>query len=45
MVSSATTEGFAPFAGHQTWYKMVGDLEAAQHDNAPAPLVTRTAAP
>lgn len=26
MVEIAVTEGFAPFEGHQTWYKVTGDL-------------------
>lgn len=34
------TEGHAPFEGHQTWYRVVGDLAAAQAGRGPAPLVT-----
>ena len=32
------TEGYAPFEGHQTWYRVVGDLPGGPGD--PAPLVT-----
>jgi L-proline amide hydrolase len=32
-------EGYAPFRGHQTWYRVVGDLPATPGDG-PAPLVT-----
>jgi L-proline amide hydrolase len=41
-VALPVTEGFADFDGHQTWYKVVGDLAAAQAegDAGPAPLVT-----
>jgi L-proline amide hydrolase len=34
------TEGYAPFEGHQTWYRVVGDLAAARAGKGPAPLVT-----
>jgi L-proline amide hydrolase len=34
------TEGYAPFEGHQTWYRVVGDLAAARAGERPAPLVT-----
>ena len=33
------TEGYAPFEGHETWYRVVGDLRAGSGDG-PAPLVT-----
>jgi L-proline amide hydrolase len=33
------TDGYAPFEGHETWYRVVGDLPAAS-DDGPAPLVT-----
>jgi L-proline amide hydrolase len=33
-------EGYAPFEGHQTWYMIVGDLDAARSGSGPAPLVT-----
>src|SRR2546430_290212 len=33
-------EGYAPFAGHQTWCMIVGDLDAARAGTGPAPLVT-----
>ncbi|HEX3593302.1 MAG TPA: proline iminopeptidase-family hydrolase [Pseudonocardiaceae bacterium] len=34
MASQATTEGTIPFQGHQTWYRITGDLASR-----PAPLV------
>jgi L-proline amide hydrolase len=33
-------EGYADFDGHQTWYQVVGDLDAARSGRGPAPLVT-----
>ena len=33
-------EGRADFEGHQTWYLVVGDLDAARAGIGPAPLVT-----
>jgi L-proline amide hydrolase len=33
-------EGYADFEGHQTWYQVVGDLDAARSGAGPAPLVT-----
>src|SRR4051812_11421459 len=30
MAEPQTTEGFAPFRGHQTWYRVTGDLRAAK---------------
>src|ERR1700732_1318239 len=33
------SEGYAPFEGHETWYRVVGDLRAGSGDG-PAPLVT-----
>jgi L-proline amide hydrolase len=33
-------EGYADFEGHQTWYLVVGDLDAARSSGGPAPLVT-----
>jgi L-proline amide hydrolase len=33
-------EGYAGFDGHQTWYLVAGDLEAARSGQGPAPLVT-----
>jgi L-proline amide hydrolase len=33
------TEGYAPFEGHETWYRVAGDLRAGSGDG-PAPLVT-----
>jgi L-proline amide hydrolase len=33
-------EGYAPFDGHQTWYMVAGDLDAARSGSGPAPLVT-----
>src|ERR1700735_1432339 len=33
-------EGLADFDGHQTWYKVVGELDAARSGAGPAPLVT-----
>jgi L-proline amide hydrolase len=32
--------GYADFEGHQTWYQVVGDLDAARSGDGPAPLVT-----
>jgi L-proline amide hydrolase len=34
------TQGCAPFEGHETWYRVVGDLAAARSGTGPAPLVT-----
>jgi len=34
------TEGHADFDGHSTWYRVVGDLDAARTNDGPAPLVT-----
>ena len=34
-MTSSGTQGYAPFDGHMTWYRIVGDLTAG-----PAPLVT-----
>lgn len=34
-MTSSQTQGYAPFDGHKTWYRIVGDLGAG-----PAPLVT-----
>src|SRR6185437_12595518 len=31
---------YADFEGHQTWYRVVGDLDAARSGQGPAPLVT-----
>jgi L-proline amide hydrolase len=39
-VTPPGTEGYAPFEGHQTWYRVVGDLAAARAGRGPAPLVT-----
>jgi L-proline amide hydrolase len=39
-MTQPVTEGFADFDGHQTWYKVVGELAAAQSGQGPAPLVT-----
>jgi L-proline amide hydrolase len=33
-------EGYAAFEDHQTWYRVVGDLDAARSGEGPAPLVT-----
>lgn len=33
-------DGYAAFADHQTWYRVVGDLSAARAGDGPAPLVT-----
>jgi L-proline amide hydrolase len=33
-------DGYADFEGHQTWYRVVGDLDAARAGTGPAPLVT-----
>lgn len=38
-MTSPATEGYAEFDGHQTWYRVVGDLSAGSGDG-PAPLVT-----
>jgi L-proline amide hydrolase len=38
MTESGT--GYAPFEGHKTWYRVVGDLDAARSGDGPAPLVT-----
>src|SRR5215469_12509983 len=34
------TQGYAPFEGHKTWYRVVGDLAQARSGAGPAPLVT-----
>ena len=34
MAEPRSTEGFAPFLGHQTWYRVTGDLKASK-----APLI------
>jgi L-proline amide hydrolase len=39
-MTTQATEGRAPFEGHETWYKAVGDLGAARAGTGPAPLVT-----
>lgn len=39
-MTQPVTEGYADFDGHQTWYKVVGDLAAARSGEGPAPLVT-----
>ncbi len=36
----AEMDGFVPFDGHQTWYRVVGELDAARAGDGPAPLVT-----
>jgi L-proline amide hydrolase len=33
-------EGYSGFDGHQTWYLVAGDLDAARSGHGPAPLVT-----
>jgi L-proline amide hydrolase len=35
-----STEGYAPFGEGRTWFRVVGDLAAAQQPDGPAPLVT-----
>jgi L-proline amide hydrolase len=40
MVTTPADEGYADFDGHQTWYRVVGDLDAARSGTGPAPLVT-----
>lgn len=37
-MTPTATEGYAEFEGHQTWYRVVGDLPAS--GDGPAPLVT-----
>lgn len=39
-MTQPVTEGLADFDGHQTWYKVVGELDAARSGAGPAPLVT-----
>jgi L-proline amide hydrolase len=39
-MTSGDTQGYAPFDGHQTWYRVIGDLAAARSGEGPAPLVT-----
>lgn len=39
-MTQPVTEGFADFDGHQTWYKVVGELDQASSGSGPAPLVT-----
>src|SRR6266571_2629477 len=39
-MTAALAEGYAPFEGHETWYGVAGDLDAAGSGNGPAPLVT-----
>jgi L-proline amide hydrolase len=39
-MTQPVSEGFADFDGHQSWYKVVGELGAAQSGEGPAPLVT-----
>jgi L-proline amide hydrolase len=36
----AELQGYAPFEGSQTWYKVVGDVDQARSGTGPAPLVT-----
>jgi L-proline amide hydrolase len=40
MPSDPGQGGYADFEGHQTWYRVVGDLDAARSGRGPAPLVT-----
>jgi L-proline amide hydrolase len=40
VTTTLTQEGFADFDEHRTWYGVVGDLDAAQGGDGPAPLVT-----
>jgi L-proline amide hydrolase len=40
MTTATSSEGYAAFDGYQTWYRVVGDLDAARSGNGPAPLVT-----
>jgi L-proline amide hydrolase len=39
-MTSAGTDGYVPFEGHQTWYQVAGELDAARSGEGPAPLVT-----
>jgi L-proline amide hydrolase len=39
-MTQPVTEGLADFDGHQTWYQVVGELDAARSGRGPAPLVT-----
>jgi L-proline amide hydrolase len=40
MQSDPGLGAYADFEGHQTWYRVVGDLDAARSGQGPAPLVT-----
>jgi L-proline amide hydrolase len=40
MMTLPVQEGYAAFEDHQTWYRIVGDLDAARSGDSPAPLVT-----
>jgi L-proline amide hydrolase len=41
IMTAAITEGHASFEGHQTWYRVVGELPTGQQPGGePAPLVT-----